>query len=76
MRPEESFLQQPVRSLQSMLRVLSERDSRYQSVIPDGIYGPSTVSAVSAFQRIHGIPVTGVTDHRHGTQLSRSMNRR
>ena len=62
MRPEESFLQQPVRSLQSMLRVLSERDSRYQSVIPDGNYGPSTVSAVSAFQRAHGLPVTGVTD--------------
>lgn len=62
MRPEESFIQQPIRSLQTMLRVLAQRDSRYQSVIPDGIYGPSTVSAVSAFQRHHGLPVTGVTD--------------
>lgn len=62
MRPEESFLGQPVRSLQTMLRVLAEHDDRYQSVIPDGIYGPQTVSAVSVFQRNHGLPVTGVTD--------------
>lgn len=62
MRPEESFLGQPVRSLQTMLRVLAEHDEQYQSVIPDGIYGPQTVSAVSVFQRNHGLPVTGVTD--------------
>ena len=62
MRPDESFIQQPVRSLQTMLRVLAEQDERYASVIPDGIYGPSTVTAVSNFQRLHGLPVTGVTD--------------
>ena len=62
MRPEESFVGQPIRSLQTMLRVLAEHDNRYQSVIPDGIYGPQTVSAISAFQRIHGLPVTGITD--------------
>ena len=62
MRPDESFIQQPIRSLQTMLRVLSERDRQYPSVIPDGIYGQSTVGAVSAFQRSHGLPITGVTD--------------
>lgn len=62
MRPDESFIHQPVRSIQTMLRVLSERDAQYQSIIPDGIYGPATVSAVSNFQRIHGLPVTGITD--------------
>lgn len=62
MRPGESFVGQPVRSLQTMLRVLAEHDNRYNSVIPDGIYGPQTVAAVSVFQRNHGIPVTGVTD--------------
>ena len=62
MRPEGSFIQQPVRSLQTMLRVLAEQDDRYQTVIPDGIYGPSTVAAVSIFQQRHGLPVTGVTD--------------
>lgn len=62
MRPDESFIQQPIRSLQTMLRVLSEHDDRYPTVVPDGIYGPTTVTAVSNFQRIHGIPVTGITD--------------
>ena len=62
MRPGESFVGQPIRSLQTMLRVLAENDRRYNSIIPDGIYGPETMAAVSAFQRIHGLPVTGVTD--------------
>ena len=62
MRPPESFIQQPIRSLQTMLRVLAEHDDAYRSIVPDGIYGQSTVSAVSNFQRIHGLPVTGVTD--------------
>lgn len=62
MKPQESFLSQPIRSLQTMLRVLAEYDNRHETLIPDGIYGPATVSAVSRFQRLHGLPVTGVTD--------------
>lgn len=62
MKPEESFLNQPIRSLQTMLRVLAEQDPRHETLIPDGIYGPATVSAVTRFQRLHGLPVTGVTD--------------
>jgi len=62
MRPNESFVGQPIRSLQTMLRHLAESDSRYQTVVPDGIYGNSTRAAVANFQRIHGIPVTGITD--------------
>lgn len=62
MRPDESFVGQPIRSLQTMLRVLAEHDDRYQTVIPDGIYGQQTMSAVATFQRNHGLPVTGVTD--------------
>lgn len=62
MKPEESFLSQPIRSLQTMLRALAEYNSRHEPLIPDGIYGPATVSAVSKFQRIHGLPVTGITD--------------
>lgn len=64
MRPNESFVSQPVRSLQTMLRVLAEHDARYLPLIPDGIYGTSTMRAVSNFQRVHGLPVTGVTDQR------------
>ena len=62
MRPGESFIGQPIRSLQTMLQVIAENDSSHPPLIPDGIYGPDTVKAVSVFQRKHGLPVTGVTD--------------
>lgn len=62
MRPAESFIGQPVRSLQTMLRVLSEDNRRLPTVVPDGIYGPTTMNAVAAFQRLNGIPVTGIAD--------------
>ncbi len=62
MRPPESFIGQSVRSLQTMLRVIAENDGHLPSIVPDGIYGPATMTSVSAFQRQHGLPVTGVTD--------------
>ena len=62
MRPDETFVGQPVRSLQQMLRTIAESDSRHPSVVPDGIYGPDTIAAVSYFQRRYGLPVSGVTD--------------
>lgn len=62
MRPNESYLGQPIRSLQTMLRVIAEHDPTYQTVIPDGIYGQQTASAVAGFQKKHGLPVTGVAD--------------
>lgn len=62
MRPNESFIGQPIRSLQTMLRIIAEQDPRHPTVVPDGIYGPETVAAVSAFQRLHGLRVTGITD--------------
>lgn len=62
MRPPESFVGQPVRSLQTMLRVIAENETNQPSVIPDGIYGSQTAGAVSAFQRSRGLPVTGITN--------------
>ena len=62
MRPNESFVGQPIRSLQQMLRVIGENDNRLPSVVPDGIYGNDTVRAVSAFQRSVGLPATGIAD--------------
>ena len=63
MRPNESFIGQPIRTLQTMLRVIAENDDRQPSVVPDGIYGADTTRAVSAFQRRSGLPVTGIVDY-------------
>ena len=62
MRPAESFISQPIRSLQTMLRVISAQNGQRMSVVPDGIYGRQTMAAVSDFQRKKGLPVTGITD--------------
>lgn len=62
MKPGESFVGQPIRSLQTMLRVIAEDGGYIPTVVPDGIYGPGTMSSVAAFQRYHGLPVSGVTD--------------
>lgn len=64
MRPNESFVGQPVRSLQTMLRVIAEADGRHPTVIPDGVYGPTTMHAVSVFQRIYALPITGIADQK------------
>lgn len=62
MRPPESFVGQPIRSLQTMLQVIAQNDDSYTAVISDGIYGPETMQAVAVFQRKHMLPVTGITD--------------
>lgn len=62
MRPNETFVGQPIRSLQQMLRTIAQTREDQLSVIPDGIYGPDTIRAVSNFQRRNGLPVTGMTD--------------
>ena len=62
MKPAESFIYQPIRSLQTMLRVISEDNPRLPTIIPDGIYGQETIYAVSAFQQYYGLPITGITN--------------
>ena len=69
MRPAESFIGQPVRSLQTMLRVISMYEHSIPMVIPDGIYGPSTTQAVSAFQRKQELPSTGVVNQETWDQI-------
>ena len=69
MRPPESFVGQPIRSLQTMLRVIATHHTDLPSVIPDGIYSQQTAAAVSAFQQKFGIPVTGITDQRTWEQI-------
>ena len=72
MKPPETFISRPVRSLQTMLRVIAEDDGRLPTLIPDGIYGQSTMNAVSSFQRANGLPITGITDQATWETIVRS----
>lgn len=69
MKPNESFVGQSIRSLQTMLRVISADQPSQPTVVPDGIYGQDTLTAVSSFQRSQGLPVTGVTDQATWEQI-------
>lgn len=70
MRPDETFVGQPVRSLQQMLRVIGEDRGQSTTVIPDGIFGQQTRGAVAQFQKANGLPVTGVADRETHTRIS------
>ena len=74
MRPGESFVCQPIRSLQTMLRVISKADENIPLIIPDGIYGQSTMQAVSTLQRRCNLPVTGVADQATWDQITEEYN--
>ena len=62
MIPERRFVNQPIRSLQTMLRAIALFNDAYQRIIPEGIYGPETQKAVVTFQRNRGLPATGITN--------------
>lgn len=62
MRLPEFYLRKPVLSLQTMIRRISEVDSRILPLIPNGIYGANTHASVRSFQEVYGLPVTGSTD--------------
>lgn len=51
-----------VSQLQSQLNRIAQNYPAIPTLVVDGIYGPATSASVSAFQRIFGLPVTGVTD--------------
>ena len=55
-------MQMPIRSLQSMLRLLQRHAGKPTTVVPDGIFGPETARAVREFQQQSGLPVTGAAD--------------
>lgn len=62
MKPGESFVNQPIRSIQTMLRTIASIEPNQMNVIPDGINGPQTAAAVRSFQRRQGLNPTGVAD--------------
>lgn len=68
---ERTFYNQPVRSLQWMLRTIAQSGESLDLLIPSGIYDPPTQAAVSQFQRNHGLPVTGVTNRQTWKEIVR-----
>lgn len=74
MRPGESFIGQPIRSLQTMLRVIAKDSKSIPVVVPDGIYGPETLAAVTELQRLNGLPLTGITDQNTWDVISNAYN--
>ncbi len=73
MKPEESFVGQPIRSLQTMLRTIGQVEPNQPIPIPDGIYGRRTHEAVAAFQRRHGLNPTGVVDQNTWEQIVKAF---
>lgn len=62
MKPEESFVGQPIRSLQTMLRTIAQVQPGQPMPEADGVYSQQTADAVAAFQRRNGLSPTGVAD--------------
>lgn len=52
-----------VRQMQEQLARISQSYPAITRVSADGVYGPATQQAVEQFQRIFGLPVTGVVDY-------------
>lgn len=51
-----------IREIQNYLHRISQGDSRIPITIPSGVYDQRTRAAVSAFQAIYDLPVTGNVD--------------
>lgn len=75
MRQPEFYLGNPVISLQTMLRQISDFDPRILPVIPDGLYGPNTYASVRSFQEAYGLPVTGQADNATWDAISQVYSR-
>lgn len=60
----------PVLQIQEQLARISKSYPAIPTVSPDGIFGSQTKNAVEAFQRIFGLPVTGIIDYRTWYKIS------
>lgn len=59
-----------VRQIQEELARISRSYPAIPTITPDGIYGSATREAVEVFQRVFGLPVTGVIDYRTWYKIS------
>lgn len=51
-----------VRQIQTQLNTIADTYSAVPKIAVDGIYGPATAEAARSFQKIFGLPQTGVVD--------------
>lgn len=51
-----------IREIQSYLRRIAQEDSDIPLIMVDGVYGPETTSAVTAFQEKYGLDPTGTVN--------------
>lgn len=79
---EANYIGKPVRSLQTMLRMIGKENGDLPTVIPDGIFGRQTEAAVRSFQAFANLPATGivnqqtweaVTDHYRSALVSQQQ---
>lgn len=56
-------MQEEIREIQRMIREISFFDEDIERIIPDGIYGEGTASAVRSFQRKNNLYETGEVDN-------------
>ena len=75
MKPAESFADQPIRSVQTMLRTIAGIEPSQLNVMPDGIYGSQTAAAVRSFQRRQGLNPTGIVDQQTHERIVREYER-
>ena len=54
---------QKVLQMQEQLNVISTSYPAIPSLNADGIYGPATAETVRVFQKVFGLPVTGIVDY-------------
>ena len=59
-----------VRQMQEQLARISKSYPAIPTIRADGIYGNRTKEAVEAFQRVFGLPVTGVVDYKTWYEIS------
>lgn len=52
-----------VRQLQEQINVIAGAYPAIPKLTADGIYGPATAAAISKFQSVFGLPVTGIVDY-------------
>lgn len=60
-----------IRELQRMLFAIAQADDRVNAPIPSGVFDQSTANAVSEFQSIYGLPITGEVDGKTHSAISK-----